>query len=632
MLRIQVLAGLLIWFAFSGTLYAVGGDSQSLEDSLAVRGDLIFFGGFEEQYNNSAWESSWGIPWNNRADENTVISDAFQGGHSLRVGYPQGGVGPGETGTQFPIVFRNMSETPGGYFNSVYLRYYLKFESGFDFQKGGKLPGLMGGGDSWSRSGGNQPDGSNGWTLRFMWRVEGSIVVYAYVPKSANGKWGTESWGQDIDCHFNAIPGTWHCIEQYVNVGTPGHDDGKLKVWIDGEQRLDIADMRFWDVENDDGRVGGIYFSTFHGGNTPDWGPDTTCYVQFDGIVAAEKRVGLYGTNPAQLRLNGIELPTGYTELPYRAELDGVQGGVPPYEWSIINGDLPEGLFLTLDGILSGVPANESVSQLLFSVRDAQGDTAAASANLDIISNEGINLANAMTLSAHSNNFDPDNPVQGMWDGDISGEPAGSPGADNIDSFWVEYDLGKVFPITKIRLFGDAAGSWISKTYSVYLRSDSMHAWRAVVDQADCYGDQWYETDLADSARYIRCSVTGDTVLHRTQIREFEVYETYAPQSHVNHKNHCIHNFQLHPNAPNPFNPSTTLTYTLSESSPVRMSIYSIAGKKVREWYDSRQQPGQYTIDWNGMDSSGLSVASGVYFYQLKTDWGHTVQKMTLIR
>ncbi|MDZ7724577.1 MAG: hypothetical protein U5R06_17680 [candidate division KSB1 bacterium] len=37
------------------------------------------------------------------------MPDAFQGGHSLRVEYPQGGVGPGETGTQFPIVFRDMS-------------------------------------------------------------------------------------------------------------------------------------------------------------------------------------------------------------------------------------------------------------------------------------------------------------------------------------------------------------------------------------------------------------------------------------------------------------------------------------------------------------------------------------------
>jgi hypothetical protein len=44
----------------------------------------------------------------------------------------------------------------------------------------------MGGGDSWGRYGDNQPDGTNGWTLRFMWRSEGKMVVYADVLKSEN--------------------------------------------------------------------------------------------------------------------------------------------------------------------------------------------------------------------------------------------------------------------------------------------------------------------------------------------------------------------------------------------------------------------------------------------------------------
>jgi hypothetical protein len=277
---------------FAMDVFAIAGDTATIEKNLALREDVVFYGGFEESYNNESWNNRWGIPWISRAADNEVISGGFQGGKSLRVKYPEGGVGPGETGGQFPMVFRNMEGLQDGLYRELYARYYVKFEEGFDFNKGGKLPGLMGGGDSWGRSGGNQPDGTNGWTLRFMWRSEGKLVIYAYVPKSENGKWGNDRWGQDIDCDFKTEPGVWHCIEQYVNVGTPGKDDGKLKVWIDGVERLNIDDMRFWNVENDFGPVGGIFFSTFHGGNSADWAPRNDSFAQFDGIVAAQKRVG----------------------------------------------------------------------------------------------------------------------------------------------------------------------------------------------------------------------------------------------------------------------------------------------------------------------------------------------------
>jgi hypothetical protein len=275
-------------------LFAPAGDAATIEKKLALREDVVFFGGFEEGYDDESWKDRWGIPWANRAKDNEVVTNGFQGGNSLRVGYPKGGLGPSETGGQFMMVFRNMNGISNGLYQELYLRYYLKFEEDFDFNKGGKLPGLMGGGDSWGRSGGNQPDGTNGWTLRFMWLNEGRLVIYAYVPKSENGKWGNDTWGQSIDCNYKADPGKWHCIEQYVNVGTPGKDDGKLKVWIDGVERVDIADMRFWDVKNEYGQIGGICFSTFHGGNNYDWAPRKDSYAQFDGFVAAKNRVGIY--------------------------------------------------------------------------------------------------------------------------------------------------------------------------------------------------------------------------------------------------------------------------------------------------------------------------------------------------
>jgi hypothetical protein len=279
-----MISGLFQWALASVFLvHVLAGTGNTI---LPSRGELIFSGSFDENFESTGWKETFGSPWFHCAGGCQIVSESLDGKKSLRVGFPAGSVGPGEGGAQFPIVFGNIRGQENSLHKELFLSYYFKFEDGFDFRLGGKLPGLMGGGNSWVRSGGNQPDGTNGWTLRFMWRREGSLVVYAYVPPSGNGKWGSRRWGQDIDLGFSAIPGKWHHLEQYVNVGSPGKDDGKLIVWIDGEKKLSIDDMRFRDTENEYGLIGGIYFSTFHGGNTPDWGPLHDSYMQFANFRA----------------------------------------------------------------------------------------------------------------------------------------------------------------------------------------------------------------------------------------------------------------------------------------------------------------------------------------------------------
>jgi hypothetical protein len=276
------LATVFLLQVFAGAGTKSPGDNKATDPgSRLTPGELIFSGSFDENFERTGWKETFGAPWYHCAGGCQVIEGGFSANNSLRVAFPHGSVGPGEGGAQFPIVFDNIPGQEHTLHNELFLSYYFKFEDGFDFRLGGKLPGLMGGGNSWVRSGGNQPDGTNGWTLRFMWRSEGRIVVYAYVPPSGNGKWGSRRWGQDIDLGFSAVPGKWHRLEQYVNVGSPGKDDGRLIVWIDGEKKLSIEDMRFRDNENDFGLIGGIYFSTFHGGNTPDWGPLHDSYMQF---------------------------------------------------------------------------------------------------------------------------------------------------------------------------------------------------------------------------------------------------------------------------------------------------------------------------------------------------------------
>ncbi len=90
--------------------------------------------------------------------------------------------------------------------------------------------------------------------------------------------------------------------------------------------------------------------------------------------------------------------------------------------------------------------------------------------------------------------------------------------------------------------------------------------------------------------------------------------------------------YQLHQNYPNPFNPSTVISYEIPRSSFTTMAVYNIMGQEVRTLINERQSSGHHTVTWDGRDSHGNPVASGVYFYRLTTsDVSHT-KKMLLLK
>ena len=85
-------------------------------------------------------------------------------------------------------------------------------------------------------------------------------------------------------------------------------------------------------------------------------------------------------------------------------------------------------------------------------------------------------------------------------------------------------------------------------------------------------------------------------------------------------------------NNPNPFNPSTTIRYTLEEASNVRLTIYNVLGQPVRVLVNSGQGQGVYSVQWDGRDSFGREVTSGVYLYRLEAGANVSIQKMILVK
>jgi len=87
--------------------------------------------------------------------------------------------------------------------------------------------------------------------------------------------------------------------------------------------------------------------------------------------------------------------------------------------------------------------------------------------------------------------------------------------------------------------------------------------------------------------------------------------------------------YGLSQNYPNPFNPTTTISYTLPQGTgntvcgiratqhPTVLKIYNILGQELRTLVDEKQEAGFYTVIWDGLDTNGNDVPSGVYFYRL---------------
>jgi len=94
-----------------------------------------------------------------------------------------------------------------------------------------------------------------------------------------------------------------------------------------------------------------------------------------------------------------------------------------------------------------------------------------------------------------------------------------------------------------------------------------------------------------------------------------------------------VRDLALLPNAPNPFNPTTTLTCALPGTGPVRLRIYDVGGRLVRQLIADETLPaGRHDVVWNGRDDSGRAVASGSYYARLEAGGAVRTRVMTLIR
>jgi len=135
-------------------------------------------------------------------------------------------------------------------------------------------------------------------------------------------------------------------------------------------------------------------------------------------------------------------------------------------------------------------------------------------------------------------------------------------------------------------------------------------------------------TEPDHSLMFIHVDEAGKLMESTPQLAGFEVALPIAEPD----GNGLPTKYDLFQNAPNPFNPSTSISFDLPKASQVRMEVFNVLGQKVKTLVNDFKEAGSQTVIWDGTDNSGSSVASGLYFYRISAGDFNATKKMMMLK
>ncbi len=109
-----------------------------------------------------------------------------------------------------------------------------------------------------------------------------------------------------------------------------------------------------------------------------------------------------------------------------------------------------------------------------------------------------------------------------------------------------------------------------------------------------------------------------------------QLWDVWVPVSNIDPNLNIV--TKLYQNMPNPFNPSTTISFDLKKDERVEVAIYNIKGQEVKKLVNRFMDKGRHSVVWNGKDNQEKQVSSGIYFYKMKTDSYQKIYKAVLLK
>ena len=165
--------------------------------------------------------------------------------------------------------------------------------------------------------------------------------------------------------------------------------------------------------------------------------------------------------------------------------------------------------------------------------------------------------------------------------------------------------------LQKMVIFGGYDGMRLNDTWFYNLQSNE---WEFITPTTSLPSDRNSSTIISiDNPSYSYLALFGgyDGSSYLNDLWKFEYYKFNQIADEEININVELGNY------PNPFNPTTTIKFSLVEDSNLELSIYNAKGKKVKQFLSDQLSAGQHSIIWNGDDEMGNPVSSGVYFYKL---------------
>ncbi|EJD05556.1 uncharacterized protein FOMMEDRAFT_145058 [Fomitiporia mediterranea MF3/22] len=181
--------------------------------------------------------------------------------------------------------------------DEVMLSYSVMFESGFEWNKGGKLPGGYGGEGKEARgcSGGRQEERAACFDARLMWRTNGTGELYTYLPitegnnasqAAVPGTVVDSSYGYSVGRGAFTWPSAeWVAVVERLKLNAIGKTNGEIDLWVEGKKVISLADVTLREEAN--ATIQGFHFQTFFGGSTSDWASPKTQKAWFADVSGA---------------------------------------------------------------------------------------------------------------------------------------------------------------------------------------------------------------------------------------------------------------------------------------------------------------------------------------------------------